>query len=111
MEVCLLALPGLTQLASVGLGAERVIPRSVLLAGFEGGAARHLLVGLGDGALHSWRLDPTSGTLSGEAARGGGGGCESDVPGFLAAVAARPVQQPVLVIPAPMRSSQNATRR
>ncbi|KAI8467206.1 MAG: mono-functional DNA-alkylating methyl methanesulfonate N-term-domain-containing protein [Monoraphidium minutum] len=63
MDVVLLRLPDLSPLATQPLGADQVIPRSVLLAGFEG-AHHHLLVGLGDGALHSWRLDPATAALS-----------------------------------------------
>lgn len=73
MEVQLLRLPDLAPAAAQPLGSEGVIPRSVLLAGFEG-AHHHLLVGLGDGALHSWRLDPAGGALSGEAAAAGAAG-------------------------------------
>jgi len=65
MEMQLLRLPDLTPLTTQQLGAEQVIPRSVLLAGFEGAAHHHLLVGLGDGALHSWRLEHETGALSG----------------------------------------------
>jgi hypothetical protein len=64
MEVQLLRLPDLAPVATQPLGSEQVIPRSVLLAGFEG-SHHHLLVGLGDGTLHSWRLDPAAGRLSG----------------------------------------------
>ena len=72
MEVVLLSLPGLAPVGSQLLGAEQVIPRSVLLAGFEA-AHHHLLVGLGDGALHSWRLDADTGALTGEREHVAGG--------------------------------------
>lgn len=65
MDVMLLKLPDLSVVTTQPMGSEQVIPRSVLLAGFEG-SHYHLLVGLGDGALHSWRMDPQTGALSGE---------------------------------------------
>ncbi|KAF5831460.1 mono-functional DNA-alkylating methyl methanesulfonate N-term-domain-containing protein [Dunaliella salina] len=51
----------LTQRVKEALSVE-VIPRSVLLAAFEG--VPYLLLGLGDGQLHHWHLDPTTGTIS-----------------------------------------------
>ena len=66
MDVTLLKLPSLEVVGVTPLGCDQVIPRSVLLAGFEGAAHHHLLVGLGDGGLHSWRMDPDNGRLSGE---------------------------------------------
>lgn len=51
----LLAVPGLTPLSVTPLGGE-VIPRSVLCVGLEG--VPYCMVGLGDGALHTWRLEP-----------------------------------------------------
>ena len=59
--VALLSLPGLQPVAEETLAAE-VIPRSVLLATFEGVA--YLLAGLGDGQLFTFALDPATGALS-----------------------------------------------
>jgi hypothetical protein len=61
--VSLLSLPGLAPVASQELGSD-IIPRSVALADFDG--QPYVLCGMGDGQLHNWRLDPGSGTLSGE---------------------------------------------
>ncbi len=54
-SLTLLTAPQLTPLATTPLGGE-VIPRSVLLVELEGVA--YCMVGLGDGALHTWRLEP-----------------------------------------------------
>uniref|UniRef100_A0A7S3QK85 DNA damage-binding protein 1 n=1 Tax=Dunaliella tertiolecta TaxID=3047 RepID=A0A7S3QK85_DUNTE len=51
----------LTQRVKEALSVE-VIPRSVLLAAFEG--VPYLLLGLGDGQLHHWHLDTTTGAIS-----------------------------------------------
>ncbi|EFJ48849.1 UV-damaged DNA binding complex subunit 1 protein, partial [Volvox carteri f. nagariensis] len=57
----LLSVPSLAPLSSTPLGGE-VIPRSVLCTALEG--VPYCMVGLGDGALHTWRLDPATGGLS-----------------------------------------------
>ncbi|KAG2483888.1 hypothetical protein HYH03_017282 [Edaphochlamys debaryana] len=57
----LLSVPSLAPLSSTPLGGE-VIPRSVLCTALEG--VPYCMVGLGDGALHTWRLDPATGALS-----------------------------------------------
>ncbi|GIL77367.1 hypothetical protein Vretimale_2808 [Volvox reticuliferus] len=57
----LLSVPSLTPLSTTPLGGE-VIPRSVLCTALEG--VPYCMVGLGDGALHTWRLDPATGGLS-----------------------------------------------
>lgn len=49
-----------TILAIPGLVAE-IIPRSILMAVFEG--LRYLLVALGDGSLFYFSLDPSNGML------------------------------------------------
>ena len=54
-----------TVLAIPGTVAE-IIPRSILMAVFEG--LRYLLVALGDGSLFYFSLDPSNGMLK----RGGG---------------------------------------
>ena len=59
--VALLSLPALQPVAEETLPAE-TIPRSVLLATFEGVA--YLLAGLGDGQLFTFVLDAASGALS-----------------------------------------------
>lgn len=59
--VTLLSLPTLQPLSQETLAAD-AIPRSVLLATFEG--VEYLLAGLGDGQLFSFVLDPASGSLS-----------------------------------------------
>ena len=59
--VVLLSLPALQPVAEETLAVE-VIPRSVLLATFEGVA--YLLAGLGDGQLFTFALDPATGALS-----------------------------------------------
>lgn len=56
----MLSLPDLMTLKIEKLGGE-VIPRSVLLAVFEG--MPYLLCALGDGQLFNWLLDPTTGEL------------------------------------------------
>jgi len=57
--VLLLALPGLTSAVEERVVGE-AIPRSVLIAVFEGQA--HLLVGLGDGQLLAYTLDDVGGS-------------------------------------------------
>jgi len=59
--VLLLTLPELGDVVEERLSAE-AIPRSVLLATFEGAA--YLLAGLGDGQLFTFALDASSGALS-----------------------------------------------
>ena len=59
--VALLSLPALASLTEETLAAE-AIPRSVLLATFEG--TPHLLAGLGDGQLFTFVLDASTGALS-----------------------------------------------
>jgi hypothetical protein len=63
MQVLLLATPGLTPAAPPEPLGGSVLPRSVLLVDFEG--TGHLLVGLGDGGLLHWKLDPGSQRLTG----------------------------------------------
>lgn len=59
-SLTLLTAPQLAPLGTTPLGGE-VIPRSVLLVELEGVA--YCMVGLGDGALHTWRLEPATGAL------------------------------------------------
>jgi len=61
--VKLLSVPELQPVGTEELGSE-IIPRSVALADFEGQA--YVLCGLGDGQLHNWRLEPSTGAMSGE---------------------------------------------
>ena len=67
VDVRLLQLPSLQLVVTEPLGGE-VIPRSALLSDFEG--QPYLLVGLGDGGLMNWRLDPNKGGLAGERGEG-----------------------------------------
>jgi DNA damage-binding protein 1 len=60
-SVALLALPTLAPLVEEKLSAD-AIPRSVLLATFEG--TPYLLAGLGDGQLFTFIADPATGALS-----------------------------------------------
>ena len=62
-EVFLLTMPDLRVVTTspLGGGGGGVIPRAVLLCSFEG--MPHLLAGLGDGALHTFGVDPEAGTL------------------------------------------------
>ncbi|ACO65083.1 predicted protein [Micromonas commoda] len=62
-EVFLLTMPDLRLVTTspLGGGGGGVIPRAVLLCSFEG--TPHLLAGLGDGALHTFGVDPEAGTL------------------------------------------------
>ncbi|KAL1918136.1 uncharacterized protein VTP21DRAFT_3402 [Calcarisporiella thermophila] len=60
ISVRLLRLPSLEPITKELLGGE-IIPRSVLLASFEG--IPYLFVGLGDGQLFSFVLDPKTGEL------------------------------------------------
>jgi DNA damage-binding protein 1 len=62
LSVCVVALPSLATVHVERLGGD-VIPRSVLLARFEGDA--YLLCGLGDGHLLTYSLDAATGALSG----------------------------------------------
>eukprot|EP00879_Flechtneria_rotunda_P007343 GHRR01007704.1.p1 GENE.GHRR01007704.1~~GHRR01007704.1.p1 ORF type:complete len:982 (+),score=309.67 GHRR01007704.1:155-3100(+) len=61
MQVQLLSLPSLKPVTTEELGSE-IIPRSVVLANFEGQA--YVLCGLGDGQLHNWRLQSETSTLT-----------------------------------------------
>lgn len=54
MKVVLVALPSLAEVRSEALGGD-VIPRSVLLASFEG--VSYCLCGQGDGVLLTWQVD------------------------------------------------------
>ena len=60
-SVALLSLPTLSPLVEERLAAD-AIPRSVLLATFEG--VSYLLAGLGDGQLFTFVADPATGSLS-----------------------------------------------
>lgn len=59
-QVHIYELPSLKLLVSEALDGE-VIPRSVLFADFEG--VPYLLCALGDGQLHNFHVDATSGAL------------------------------------------------
>jgi DNA damage-binding protein 1 len=61
ISACVLRLPSLDTLHTQPLGGD-ILPRSILISSFNGHA--YLLVALGDGTLHYYKMDADSGGLS-----------------------------------------------